>query len=300
MATDAAFRIGFFDRTMSPVFVERAQAEAALRVERIAPELPQEAAYAVLARCHGYYVRAARDELPRPLHVTAELLAHLPGLLLVASQGAGYDTIDVEACTRAGVAVVNQAGGNAEGVAEHALGMMLALLKRIPENHAALKAGAAAQREAFIGRELAGRTVGIVGLGHVGTRTAQLVRVFGCRVLAADPYLDAAACRSRGAKKVEFAQLLAEAEIVSVHCPLTRETRGMFGAAAFAAMRAGSLFLTPARQHPRGRPAAPGARLRPPGGRGAGCLGERAAAGRPPAALSSCGDRLVPHGGRDA
>ena len=247
MTTDARFRVGFLHRPMHEAFQKHARSEPALELDCLAQDLPQADVIAALGQCHGYYVRASRDELPAPLHVRAALLERLPKLLVAASYGAGYDTIDLDACTRAGVAVVNQAGGNAEGVAEHALGMMLALLKRIPEMHAAMRAGAARKREAFMGRELIGRTVGIVGLGHTGTRTAQVVRAFGCRVLASDPYLDAATCAARGAEKADLAHVLAESDIVSLHCPLTDETRGMLGRTAFAAMRPGAIFITTAR-----------------------------------------------------
>ncbi len=247
MAAPQRFRVGYLDEPMHDAFLRTAGADPALAVERIALDQPQESVVAALAHCHGYYVAASRDELPRPFHLTGELLARMPSLLLAASYGAGYDTIDVDACTRAGVAVVNQAGGNAEAVAEHALGMMLALLKRIPETHAALKAGTVRRRDAFMGRELSGRTVGIVGLGHIGSRTAQVVHPFRCRVLACDPYLDAATCKARGAAKVELRQLLAEADVVSLHCPLTTETRGMIGRGEFAAMRPGAIFINTAR-----------------------------------------------------
>jgi D-3-phosphoglycerate dehydrogenase len=125
--------------------------------------------------------------------------------------------------------------------------MMLSLLKRIPEAHAVLRAGTLGQRESLMGRELTGRTVGIVGLGHVGSRTAQLAKAFGCRVLAVDPYLDAATCAARNAEKTDFTRVLAESDIVTVHCPLTRKTRGMFGAAQYALMRKGALFISTAR-----------------------------------------------------
>jgi len=110
-----------------------------------------------------------------------------------------------------------------------------------------MRAGAVKDRAALLGRELAGRTVGIIGLGHTGSRTAAILKVFGCRVLATDPYLDAATCAARGAEKVELPRLLAESDIVSVHCPLSGETRGMIGAASYAAMRPGTLFITTAR-----------------------------------------------------
>ena len=232
---------------MHEAFERVTSAEARVRVERITLEQPREAIDAALQRCQGYYVIATRDELPAPFHVTASFLERMPELLLAVSMGAGYDTIDVDACTQAGVAVVNQAGGNAEGVAEHALAMILALLKRIPETAAALKAGTVKRREAFMGRELAGRTVGVIGLGHTGARTARHLRAFDCRVLAYDPYVDAATCKARGAEKAELAELLRESDVVSVHCPLTHETRGMLGAAAFAAMRRGAIFVSTAR-----------------------------------------------------
>ena len=102
-----------------------------------------------------------------------------------------------------------------------------------------------------MGRELAARTVGLLGLGHIGTRVATLLKTllkaFGCRVLAVDPFLDAATCAARNAAKVELPELLAECDVVSVHAPLTRLTRGLFGAEAFAAMRQGAIFVTTAR-----------------------------------------------------
>lgn len=232
---------------MNEAFLATAAQCSDLEIRRIGLDQSETAIAAALADCHGYYVWAARHELPLPWHVTPGLLARLPNLIMVASYGAGYDTIDVEACTAAGIAVVNQAGGNAEGVAEHALGMMLLLLKRVPEAHAAMRAGTVRDRDALIGRELVNRTVGLVGLGHVGTRMAQLLKVFGCRVLAADPALDASTVAARGATKVEMPELLAASDIISLHCPLTAETRGVIDAAAIARMRPGALLITTAR-----------------------------------------------------
>lgn len=244
------FRVGYLDRPMHQSFLDTASATPELEVIRLSLADGAESIRAGLASCQGYYVQAARDELPLAWHATPALLASLPGLLVVSSYGAGYDTVDVPACTAAGVAVLNQAGGNAEGVAEHAVGMMLTLLKRMPEAQQAMRAGGAADRGAFMGRELAGRTVGLIGLGHVGRRVAEILRLaFGCQVLACDPYLSAADCAARGATKVELPALLAASDIVSVHCPLEAETRGLIGAEAFAAMRPGAIFVTTARGH---------------------------------------------------
>ncbi|HYL89316.1 MAG TPA: hydroxyacid dehydrogenase [Burkholderiales bacterium] len=241
------FRVGCLGRPLHEAFERTAGADRTLSVHWVPLDQPQDVVAAALEPVHGYYVSSAKDELPAAFRVTPALLARMPQLLVVVTYGAGYDTVDVDACTQAGIAVVNQAGGNAEGVAEHALGMMLALLKRIPEAHMAMKAGGIKRREAFLGRELHGRTVGIVGLGNVGTRTASYLHAFDCRVLAYDPYLDAATCKARGGEKVELAHLLAHADIVSLHCPLTKETRRMFDKRAFDAMLPGAIFLTTAR-----------------------------------------------------
>ncbi|MFT8244803.1 NAD(P)-dependent oxidoreductase [Roseomonas sp. BN140053] len=242
-----SFRIGYLDRPADQAFLDTAAGLPGLEVLRIASDLPDAELLARLAACHGYYVTSARDEVPHRWHVSADLLAQLPRLLLAVSYGAGFDTIDAAACTAAGVAVVNQAGGNAEAVAEHALALIIALRKRVPEAHAAMRAGAAGRREDFMGRDLAGATVGLVGLGHAGTRAAQLLAAFRCRVLAVDPFLDAAECARRGAAKVELPELLARSEVVSLHCPLDASTRGLFGAKAFAAMRPGTVFVSTAR-----------------------------------------------------
>jgi len=243
----ARFRVGYLNRPMNEAFLATAAGDPRLDVRRITTDQPEAAVLAALAECHGYYASASRQELAPAYHVTPALLARMPRLLVVASYGAGYDTIDVEACTAAGVAAVNQAGGNAEGVAEHALGMMLLLLKRQPETQAAMRAGTVGPRHLFMGRELVGRPVGLIGLGHVGARVARLLDVFGCRVLAADPALDAAEIAARGATKVELPELLASSDVVSVHCPLTAATRGLIGAEAIARMRPGAILVNTAR-----------------------------------------------------
>ncbi|WP_144186009.1 hydroxyacid dehydrogenase [Elioraea rosea] len=204
---------------------------------------------AIFEGVSAFQVGSLRDELPRHLWPDAALLSRAPDLLAVSTHGAGYDTVDVAAMNAAGVLVMNQQGGNAEGVAEHAVAMMLTLLKRITEAHAAMRAGTAADRPALMGRELSGRTVGLIGLGNIGSRVAEICRLaFSCRVLATDPYLDAATIAARGGEKVALERLLAEADIVSVHCPLSAETRGMLGAQALGAMRPSAILINTARQ----------------------------------------------------
>ncbi len=247
-APPARLRVGYLGKPPHEVFYEIARAHPELDFVPITASESGEAMRAQLRTCHAYYVKASRQELPKPMHVTADLLAAVPGLIAVASSGAGFDTVDLAACTDAGVVLVNQAGANAQGVAEHAVGMMLGLLKRMPETTAAMRAGRAQDRPSFMGREITGRTVGLVGIGHVGTRVAAILRAgFGCRILATDPYLDAATVAERGADKVELPALLAESDVVSIHCPYDATTRNMFDAARLAAMRPGAVLVTTAR-----------------------------------------------------
>ncbi len=200
-----------------------------------------------LAAAHVYHVSSARDDLPAPWFVNAALLQRCPRLLAVSAYGAGYDTVDVPACTAAGVAVLNQAGSNAAAVAEHTLGLMLGLCKRITESDRRLRSGERFARSDASGRSLHGRTLGIVGIGHAGRRVAALAQAFGMKVLACDPLLDAAEIKRRGAEPVPLPQLLQRADVVSLHCPLDASTEGLFDDQAFAAMRPGALFISTAR-----------------------------------------------------
>lgn len=240
-------RVAMVGAPAHPAFFEAIAAAPGCELVRIDAAEPVETALGRLAECDAYYLSSARDEVPAALHAGEALLALAPRLRLVASYGAGFDTVDLAACSARGVAVCNQAGGNANAVAEHALAFLLALFKRIPEGRAAIARGEARDRDRWMGRELNGRTVGIVGLGQCGGRLARLLGAFDCKVLAVDPFLGAAACRARGAEKVELAELLARAEAVSLHCPLDASTRGLIGAGALAAMRPGAVLVSTAR-----------------------------------------------------
>jgi len=243
-----AKRVFYVKYLAHPIFSELLQARGDVRLDRLENDSAQEVAAPILAAAHAYQIGAARDELARIYHVDEDLLRRAPNLLIVSSNGAGYDTVDTEACTKAGVLVLNQAGGNRQSVAEHVLAMLLTLSKRIGETDRLMRRAPGLNRNAFIGTEAHGKTIGIVGLGHIGTRVAELCRgLFGMRVLACDPYLSVAEAVDRGAEKVDLDALLARADYVSINCPLTEETRGMIGAPQFALMRPHAFFITTSR-----------------------------------------------------
>jgi D-3-phosphoglycerate dehydrogenase len=218
-----------------------------VRLDKLENESDDADAAPVLAAAHAYQIGSARDEIAVKYHVTGALLARMPNLLVVSTNGAGFDTVDVKECTAAGVLVANQTGGNSEAVAQHVLGMMLCLAKRMVETDRALRSGTLGDRNLFMGRELQGRTIGIVGLGNVGRRVAELCRFFGMQVLAYDPYLTAETVAARNAVKVELDELLRRADFVSANCPLTEETRGLIGAREFALMQPHAYFITTCR-----------------------------------------------------
>ncbi len=219
-----------------------------VQLDRLETDSTDEVVAPILANAHVYQIGASRQIIPPRLQVTAALLQQTPNLIAASSNGAGYDTIDVDACTEAGVAVVNQSGGNKEAVAEHALALIMALSKRIVEADRHARTGQAIDRARYIGRELNGRTLGIIGIGNVGANLARICKAaFAMRILAYDPLLSADQVAARGGEKVELDDLLAQSDYVSVHCPLTRQSRKMLGAAQFAKMKPDAYFITTAR-----------------------------------------------------
>ncbi|MFQ3459142.1 hydroxyacid dehydrogenase [Bradyrhizobium sp. UFLA01-814] len=230
------------------IYVDILKKRPDVRLDRLENDTPEATFAPVLADAHAYQIGAARDELAPHFHAHAELLKRAPNLLIVSSNGAGFDPVDVDACTAAGVLVVNQSGGNANSVAEHALGMMLTLSKRIIQSDRRLRREANVNRNDLIGNELKEKTVGIVGLGNVGRRIAELCKgLLHMKVIAYDPYLTADEMAKRGGEKVELDDLLRRADFVSISCPLDKNSRGMIGARQFALMQPHAYFVTTAR-----------------------------------------------------
>jgi D-3-phosphoglycerate dehydrogenase len=240
-------RLVYFDSFMDPIanaIIGKRDDIDLVRLDYASPEADN---WTEFAGAHGYQVQP-RGELRAPWFGDAALLARCPNMLAVSSTGAGYDMIDVDACTTSGVIVVNQSGTNFEPVAEHALGLMLSLSKKIALSERAMKRTPDLDRRAYAGNNLRNKTVGIIGIGHIGRRVAELCgALFNMTVLAYDPYLTTEQIAARRATKVELDELLRRADYVTVHCPRSSETFGMFGAAQFAAMKPGVYFINTAR-----------------------------------------------------
>ncbi len=212
---------------------------------------PAETNWAALESAHGYQVATRTDvagHADGAQWLAGPALVERCGqLLAVCSAGAGYDVIDVEACTRAGIAVCNNSGPGAEAVAEHALGLMLDLAKKITAADRVLRGGRLGDRLVLRGSQLLGKTLGVIGLGAIGGRLVELCAPFGMEVLVFDPYLDEVSARARGARPVALNELLERSDFVQVTCPLTGETQGLIGREQFAAMKPTAFFITTAR-----------------------------------------------------
>jgi D-3-phosphoglycerate dehydrogenase len=247
---DAVKRVFYVRYLAAPDYADVLAARPDVRLDKLENDSDDAVAEPVIAAAHAFQIGSARDEIATKYHAAEALLRRAPNLLIVSTNGVGYDTVDVKACTAAGVLVVNQAGGNREAVAEHVLGMMLCLAKRIIQSDRAMRREAHIDRIAFMGNDLFGKTLGIIGIGHVGSRIAELCGgLLEMRVLACDPYLSAAEVAARGAEKVELDDLLRRADVVSINCPLTEETRGMLGAREYALMQPHAYLISAARGH---------------------------------------------------
>src|ERR1700683_1742026 len=241
-------RVFYVKYLPNQIYVDILKTRPDVRLDRLQNESPDDVFAPILSAAHAYQIGAARDELTKHFHVDADLLRRAPNLLIVSSNGAGYDPVDVEACTAAGVIVVNQSGGNAQSVAEHALAMLITLSKRIIQADRVLRREANIDRNALMGAEVQGKTIGIVGLGNVGRRIAALCKgLLGMNVLAYDPYLSATEMAERGGEKVTLDELLRRSDFVSISCPLTRDNMGMISARVFALMQPHAYFITTAR-----------------------------------------------------
>jgi phosphoglycerate dehydrogenase-like enzyme len=172
-----------------------------------------------------------------------EVFAACPALRVLARVGVGFDTIDLESATSAGVAVTTTPGMNGETVADHALALMLSCVRRIVENDASIRRGEWDRAGRLLGTTLSGRTVGLVGLGAIGRAVARRLSGFGARVIG----FDVAQVEVDGVAQVDLDTLLGESDVVSLHLPLLPGTQGLIGAPELARMRPSSILINTSR-----------------------------------------------------
>jgi (S)-sulfolactate dehydrogenase len=178
--------------------------------------------------------------------VTADVLEAAARLKIVGRAGIGVDNIDVPAASRRGVIVENTPSGNAVTTAEHAIALLLALARRIPQATASMKAGKW-EKKKFQGTELCDKVLGVVGLGNIGRIVADRARGLHMKVVAYDPFIAQEAAQKLGAELCSLDELFARADIITVHTPLTAETKGLVGAASLRKCKDGVLVINAAR-----------------------------------------------------
>lgn len=180
--------------------------------------------------------------------VNAELLRAAKILKVIGRAGAGYDNIDIPAASQQGIVVCYSPEENAVSVAEHVFGLLLALARKIPAADRSVKNGGW-ERKKYHGHELMGKTLGILGLGKIGFRVALRAKAFGMRLLAHDAYLSTTSLQvtESGAMLVSLDELLAQADFLTIHLPLTKETKGLLNRQAFQKMKPTSFLINTSR-----------------------------------------------------
>ena len=208
------------------------------QVDQVSSKLPKDD---LLGRLADYEAIVTRSSTA----VTPEFLARARRLRILGRAGVGVDNIDVDACSRQGIVVVNAPYGNVVSAAEHTVGMLLALVRQIPAAHGSLKR--LEWDRGIYGSELFRKTAGILGLGKVGSRVATRLRAFDMEVLVYDPYIPESRARELGVRLTDLQTVLARADVLTVHVPLTEETENMIGAHELAALKPGARIVNCAR-----------------------------------------------------
>jgi len=178
--------------------------------------------------------------------VTRDVIQQAPKLQLIGRAGVGVDNVDVEAATEAGVLVMNTPGGNAVSVAEHTLALMLSLARSVPQASASTKAGRW-EKKKFLGNELRGKILGVIGLGNVGREVVRRAKGFDMRVVAHDPYVSSQAARDLDVELAPLPDLFRQSDYITLHVALTPETEHLLNAKTFAQMKPGVRIVNCAR-----------------------------------------------------
>jgi D-3-phosphoglycerate dehydrogenase len=212
--------------------------ERGFEVDQVSSKLPKDELYAKIGEYEAIVTRSSTT-------VTAEFLTRARRLRILGRAGVGVDNIDVDACSRQGVVVVNAPYGNVVSAAEHTVGMLLALVRKIPLAHESLKR--LEWDRSIYGAELYRKTAGVLGLGKVGSRVAARLRGFDMEVLVYDPYIPESRARDLGVRLTDLQTVLAQSDVITVHVPLNDETENMIAAREIAAMKPGARIVNCAR-----------------------------------------------------
>ncbi|MEA3470481.1 MAG: phosphoglycerate dehydrogenase, partial [Thermodesulfobacteriota bacterium] len=178
--------------------------------------------------------------------VTTDIIGAAENLKVIGRAGIGLDNVDVEAASKQGIVVMNTPGGNTNTTAEHAITMMLSLARRVPQATMSMKEGRW-EKKKFMGYEIFNKTLGVIGTGRVGTIVANRAMGLKMNVIAHDPFISPEAAEKLGITLVSFEELLGKSDFISVHTPLTDETKGLINAEAIAKMKAGVFIINCAR-----------------------------------------------------
>jgi len=224
---------------ISPKGIEYFKKQPGLRVTVLEKRLSEAELLPIVGDVEAIVVRSETK-------VTRKVMEAAPKLRVVGRAGVGVDNVDTDAATQRGVIVMNTPSGNTISTAELTFSMLMALARKIPQANASMKAGEW-NRKAFQGTELYNKTLGILGMGRIGSEVAKRAIAFGMTVLAYDPYLNLTRAKAMGVELLELDEIYARADFITVHMPMTDETKGMINTAAFAKMKKGVRVLNCAR-----------------------------------------------------
>jgi D-3-phosphoglycerate dehydrogenase len=194
---------------------------------------------AIIGNYHALVIRSATK-------VTADIIEAAANLKVIGRAGSGLDNVDKVAASKKGIVVMNTPGGNTITTAEHTIAMMFAVARKTPQANASMTGGKW-EKKRFMGIELFNKTLGIIGLGKIGSEVARRTQCMGMNVIAYDPFLSEEKAKSMGIEKLEISEIMKKADFITVHTPLTPETRNMINAQTIKTMKNGVFIINCAR-----------------------------------------------------
>src|SRR4051812_25108531 len=224
---------------VSPKGIALLQQRPEFTVQVLDKRLPEAELISIVGDVEAMVVRSETK-------ITRKVIEAAPKLRVVGRAGVGVDNVDVEAATQRGIVVMNTPSGNTISTAELTFSMLMALARKIPQAHMSMKEGKW-DRKAFSGVELYNKTLGILGMGRIGSEVARRAIAFGMRVLAYDPYLTVSRAKALQVELLELNDIFSQADFITVHMPMSDETKGMLNKVAFAKMKKGVRLLNCAR-----------------------------------------------------